>query len=110
VIEVKTKKVFIITSDLFKTRFMQDADVFEEFKVVVNPTLEATVIKGFGSKNVRAIKTAFDAKNIGLVAIYDANRVYYRDATVKILSDGSKWIVLDDILSQVKSKKLVYQL
>jgi hypothetical protein len=92
------KKVTILFKDHFKTAFMQNADVFESFKVLVTSTV-ATVVDDFGESHVQAIleKTNEDT-NYGVVAIFDKEKVYYRDPEVKVVSNGHVWNLLDDML------------
>lgn len=93
-----SKTVYILTSNLELTRFMRDADLHEKTRVIQNPLLEADVVSNFGKKNVKAILKHCETKNVGLVAIWDAAKIYYRDPNVQTVSDGSKWFVLDDVL------------
>ena len=91
------KKVTMLLSDRFKTRFMQDADVFEGFKVLVMPPVKATVVRHFGKKHIEAILRQCDSQPYDLVAIYDDRKTYYRNPNVKVISDGEKWGLLDDL-------------
>ncbi len=92
------KEVTILMSDKFKTRFMQDADMFEKFKVVLMPPIKATVIDNFGQTNVEAIKRECKDGPYDLVAIYDKETIFYRNPAVKVISDGNQWGLLDDML------------
>lgn len=98
------KKVNILFSDRFITRFMQHADMFERFKVIVTPLVTATVVDDFGPTHVEAIRK--EAENsYPLVAIYDETTVYYRDKNVKAISTGLEWGLLDDLLEGKHEQK-----
>lgn len=74
------------------TRFAQDADLFEKFKVVVEPICTATVVADFGESHIEVIRKQ---GHYDLVAIFD-----YRNPDVKVISNGRNWAMLDDLLPQ----------
>jgi len=94
--------VNMILSDKMATRFAQDADVFEKFKVIAKPLLEAKVVEDFGPTHVQKIKEECDKGDYGLVAIYSQDKVYYRDSNIKVISNGQRWQVLDELLPKQK--------
>ncbi len=53
--EAETKTVYFLFRDVWLTTFMQDADVFEKFKVLVKPPVRAEVRKDWGKKEVELV-------------------------------------------------------
>jgi len=94
----KQKEVTILFSNRLMTRFMQDADMFEKFKVMICPPVKAKVVPGFGKKNIKAIEKQCQDSEYDLVAVYDENTVYYRNPGVKVVSTGTNWSLLDDYM------------
>jgi len=97
----KTKQVVILLSNLLLTRFMQDTDLFEKFKVIIMPRLIANVVNDFGPSHVAAIEKRCQDQ-YGLVAIFDDQQVYYRNPDVSVVSDGQNWERLDNFLPKPK--------
>ena len=91
-------EVMILLSDRRMSKLMQDADVFEKFKVILLPAVRATVVADFGDSNVKAILRNLESGNQSLVAIYNDKVVFYRDPDVKCVSNGKTWCLLDDLL------------
>ena len=92
------KTVKILFSDKRMTMFAQHADVFEKFKVIVHPIILAKVVDDFGPAHIQKIEEKCEKDNYGLVAIYDLDKVYYRNPDVRVISDGRHWQMLDEIL------------
>lgn len=92
-------QVQMLFSDSFQTKFLQGFDVFEESKVVIRPVLNAEVVDDFGESHIEAILAAVKDQPYSLVAIFDLQRVYYRDPKVKTISNGEQWVPLDQYLS-----------
>ena len=86
-------------SDQFKTRFMQAADVFESFKVIVCNPVTLDLADDRLEAAVEAAKTSSDDK-YRLVAAYEpGGPVHYADPEVKVISDGTRWCLLQDYIT-----------
>lgn len=92
------KQITMIFGNRQLTTFMQHADVFESFKVIMNPPITATVVDDFGDSNVQAILKGCEKEPYFLIAIYDQNKTYFRNPDVKVVSDGTQFGMLDDLL------------
>ena len=95
------KRLRIIMSNRFTTKFMQHADLFEPSKVVVEKPLMATLAAGVlpTAALIERMRTAVPADGpYGLVAIFDADQIYYQDPDVKSISDGTHWSPLDRVI------------
>lgn len=93
------KIVYLLFQDKFATRFMQDADVFEKFKVIVKPLVEASVIDDWGQKNIDAIIQKVEGSQFSLVAAFESNGViHYSDPKVKLISNGKGFGLLSDYI------------
>jgi hypothetical protein len=93
------KQVTILLSDRTKTNFMQSFDVFERHKVLVGALMQATVVDDFGDSHVSAIQRECESGPCELVAVFDSEKTYYRDPSVKVISDGQRCSLLDDLLT-----------
>ena len=94
--------VILVLSDKFLTQFMQAADVFESFKVVIKDPVIATVEDDFGPANIEAIKAKCDAGKYGLVACIGFDKIHYSDIAVKVVSTGGNWATLDDYIGWIQ--------
>ena len=94
-------KLNLMFRDGATTQFMQHLDVFERFKVVAKPTMIATLETGREcgevAEKVRAASVANGDGNT-LIAAWNDSGVYYRDQDVKVISDGERFALLDDII------------
>ena len=95
------RQVALLFSDSKITQFMQHADLFERFKVILKPIVYATVVDDWGQKHIDAIKSKF-GEDYKLVAAVGEKSVIYVDPEVKVVSDGQKWCLLEDYLKTVK--------
>lgn len=92
-------KVLLIFSDKLVSRFMQDADIFEPFKVFVKPVVEATVVEGWGPENIEVMRN-FEG-NYQLVAVVGENFVW-TDPAVKVVSFGDTFTMLDEYVEHLQ--------
>jgi acetolactate synthase regulatory subunit len=76
---------------------MQHADLFDRSKVVYRAA-EATVVDDFDDAHVQRILDVTRDSEFGVVAIFDSERVYWRDKNVTAISDGQRRSMLDDLL------------
>lgn len=92
----------IVVMDVARTEFMQAADVFEPFKVLARVCrAELDDVEKFRA-GVDAIRKGFEQadKNMRVVAIEDPLecRWLWQDETVKVVSNGTNWRTLDELL------------
>ena len=99
---MKTIKVVVVHGDELSTRFMQDADVFEKFKVIAKAEKYELTLKDecLPTTAINALKDAMEKAGHRVVAIFQPNipEGAWRDETVKVISDGTQWGMLDDLL------------
>ena len=94
--------VVAVFGDENTTRFMQDADVFEPFKIIAKPTKLVLALKE-GCTKTRALNDLRDlleksGQRVAAVFIpYDPEGAW-RNEAVRVISDGTKWGMLDDCL------------
>lgn len=101
-----TQKVSIriLAKDVQKTRFMQAADVFEPFKVLIDPKpveMSATLKPGETDESVATkIRKAIDANGgqFAVIAI-SCGDYFWRDPSVKSVSTGYQWTTFDNYLA-----------
>lgn len=93
-----SRTVQMMFLDHWRTQFMQQFDVFESFKVIILPIQEATVVDDYGERHIMALQKLAKDHGYGLVAIYDKEKVYYRNPDVRVVSNGRHFWLLDDIL------------
>lgn len=97
-------KLALLFADMKLTRIMQGCDVFEKSKVIREPlaiaTLDGTKTKKQTADAVRAVC----GTERTLLAAFDGEAVYYRDESVKSVSDGQEWCTLDDFISATQSR------
>lgn len=95
----------IIAKDVVKTRFMQAADIFEPFKVVVdlNPLdMTAELKPGETDESVATkIRRAIDSNAEGKYAVIaiHCGGYFWRDPTVKVISTGYQWGLFNSYLA-----------
>lgn len=81
---------------------MQDADVFEHFKVLANIYEIGVVLKPGVTKTdaLSEIRALLEQKGQRVVAIFMPNESdgAWRDKSVKVVSDGHKWFMLEKFL------------
>lgn len=101
---MKTKEVIILFKDCFKTQFMQDADMFEKFKVVICPPAIATVNNNWSKKQIEDTVNVSKGQPYEVIAIFDNDKIYFKDESVKVVSDGKGWVTIDDYIKTAKMK------
>ena len=84
------------------TRFMQDADLFERFKVIAKPAKIVLTLKD-GCSDAQAmadLKKILEAAGQRVVAVFIPNIPdgAWVDETVKCISNGKEWGLLKDVL------------
>jgi hypothetical protein len=85
------------------TRFMQDADLFESFKIVAKPFQIKLVLKPDCTK-IQALGSLRDllegiGQRVAAVFVPNDPEGAWRDEKILSISDGSKWCTLDACLS-----------
>ena len=95
------KNVTLLFSNKFMTEFMQNADMFEPFKVVIEEPLHATVVDDWGKSHIAAIKRHCKKDNYELVAAVGDEKVYYSNPKVKVVSNGQGWMMLEEYLEHL---------
>jgi hypothetical protein len=95
------KQVVLIFSDKFMTQFMQHADMFEPFKVVVKEPVYASVVDDWGNSHIEAIKRQCADGNYDLIAAV-GEEVYYSNPAVRVVSNGQGWAMLEEYLAHLK--------
>lgn len=104
--KTKTINCIIISGNDQTTKMMQAFDVFENFKVVANVRELKVDIKGDKdtSEFLTFIRDSFTEKGERVVAVFipGEKEGAWVDKTVKVISDGSKWMLLDKVLEFYK--------
>ncbi len=100
---MKSFEVILVFSNLRMTRFMQSADVFRDFEIILGPPATATLTKKVNEKIIEAIRNGAETAGYGLVAIV-GKEIHYRDPKVKSVGDGKKWCTADDYLNSLVQK------
>lgn len=92
-----------ICGDELTTRFMQHADVLERFKVIafvkkIQMTLKPGVT---AEQGLRDLRTVLERAGQRAVATFIPGSPIgaWRDETVRVISDGHNWQMLDDVLT-----------
>jgi hypothetical protein len=82
---------------------MQAANVFEKFKVI---GIHAVLTFDDGIDPADSSRKLFDkckGQPFQLVACFDFDEIYFRDETVKAVSDGDRWETLEDLIERKQS-------
>jgi hypothetical protein len=91
-----------IYGSAWATRFMQDADCFERFKVVAKPVKLILTLKSDCSKEraLNELKMMLEKSGNRVVAIFAPNvkEGAYVDESIKVISNGAQWCMLEDVL------------
>jgi hypothetical protein len=96
----------IVAKDAVKTRFMQAADVFEPFKVLIDPNpldMSGELKPGETEETVATkIRKAVDSNGgqFSVVAIL-CGGYSWRDPSVKVISTGYQWELFDRYLTSI---------
>ena len=95
-------EIIVIAGDRVKDQFMHNADVFEPFKVLADVhTVSFTSKKDPIDlpKVINAIAEGMQPK-YRVVAVFAPNRKEgaYVDPAVRVISNGTNWAMLDDVL------------
>ena len=95
--------VIIVCGSAEMTRFMQDADLFERFKIVAQARELVLALKPDCTKT-RALTELRDVlekngQRVAAIFIPNESEGAWRDETVKAVSDGARWCLLDDCLA-----------
>lgn len=96
-------KLILLFSDKIITQFMQHADVFEKFKVLIQKPVIVDVIDDFGASNIEAMNAvcAADGK-FDLVACIGREKVYFTNPAVKVVSTGKEWAIIEDYIAFIQ--------
>lgn len=82
---------------------MHAADMFEPFKALGTPHKVTVTLKPGGSteRAMDTVKQGFEHEGFRVSAIFLPGSLtgFWRDPTVKTISDGKKWAVLDTVLA-----------
>ena len=84
------------------TQFMQAADVFEPWKVFAQPARYAVTLKPdcTDAQAIQDVKRLLEAAGERVVAVFVPSHpeTCWRDASVRAISHGTHWGLLDDCL------------
>jgi hypothetical protein len=99
-------KVAFIFSDKTLTKMMQDADLFEPFKVLVNNEyIVANLNDNWGEDHqIESLIKLCENTNYSLVACYTSEKVYYIDPLVKVVSTGQNWALVEEYVDFFQNK------
>ena len=94
--------VVAIFGDDRATRFMQDADMFERFKIIAEPvtlklTLKTDCTKAKALSDLRELLIQ-SGQRVAAVFIPNDPEGAWRNDAVRVISNGTKWGMLDDCL------------
>jgi len=89
-------RVAFIFSDKRLTRFMQDADLFESFKVLVKNTHAILTVETWGLEQTEKVIKTCEPTDYGLVACYSIDHIYWIDPAIKVVSTGTSWALVED--------------
>lgn len=92
------KVVFLLYEDRMSTRVMQALDLFEKFKVVMQPLVRASVVDDWGQPHLAKIRGLDNEYNRLIAAFGSDGTCHYRDEAVRVVSDGRNWQTLDDYI------------
>ncbi|MCK9459476.1 MAG: hypothetical protein M0R80_07550 [Proteobacteria bacterium] len=99
---MRKRSCVAIYGDAFATRFMQDADVFERFKVIAEPARITLTLKDdcTDAQAMADLKKILEAAGQRVVAVFIPNVPdgAWVDETVKSISNGTHWGLLKDAL------------
>lgn len=97
------KVTFVFKNNLL-TKFMQHADVFENFKVIFGGVIQAE-IEPWNKEVLERIIKLNEGEPYGLIAAYghnDVNTYEWFDPTVKVVSNGKEWKTFEDFIYHIK--------
>ena len=100
--EMRKLSVVAVFGPIEMTRFMQDADLFESFKVVAKPYRLTLTLKP-GCTNIKALSDMRNAleevgQRVAAMFIPSNPEGAWRDEKILSISDGTKWCTLDSCL------------
>lgn len=97
-------RISFVFSDKLMTKFMQHANVFEPFKVVVKNTHVILTVDAWGLEQTEAIRDACEATNHGLVACYGIDQIYWIDPKIKVVSTGTNWALVEEYVQHYQKE------
>jgi hypothetical protein len=90
--------VIAIFGDDFATRFMQDADMFESFKIIAKPVELALTLKPGCTKTkaLSDLRNLLEQSKQRVAAVFIPNdpEGAWRNEKILSISDGTKWCML----------------
>jgi hypothetical protein len=100
--EMSELLIIAVFGDSFATRFMQDADMFEHFKIIAKPVHLKLTLKP-GCTKVKALNDTRDlleksGQRVAAIFIPNDPEGSWRDDKILSISDGTKWCTLNDCL------------
>ena len=75
---------------------MQDADMFEPFKVLVRASHAIITVNSWSKEQTETIRKASEDSEFTLVACFGVDTVYWTDPEVKVVSTGEHWGLIED--------------
>lgn len=103
---MKEITVKVLLKDNKITTFMQACDLFEPHKVVIKDMLlSITYNKSFTKKNLNLLKQGLEMEGYGIVAVFSQKKIYYRDPSIKTISNGKEWRILDKFIDDQMNKR-----
>ena len=99
-------KIGFLFSNNNITRIMQDADLFEKFKVLICPMAICTVEKWGEEETLKAIekKEKEQEKEFNLIAFFSKEEIHFIDPEVRVVSTGVNWMLIEEYIPLVQSK------
>ena len=92
-------RIALVFKDTKITKFVQDADMFEPFKVLVQNTHAILTVNSWSEEQTHAIRKASEGSEYTLVACFGIDVVYWIDPEVKVVSTGTHWGLIEDYVN-----------
>jgi hypothetical protein len=94
-------KVVVIQGPRAMTEFAQAADLFGSSKILAQPVSYEATFSGTVSDTLEAIKRDAEANGNRVAGIFIPSNPEgsWRDPTVRVISDGTRWGLLEDFLA-----------
>jgi hypothetical protein len=98
----KRQDFIIVSKDAFKTRFLQDADMFEPFKFIG----QTVVMSGIFTKSIDEVlrrMAAIDMSEYEVVGLIVPNQESVFFENHKVISDGTQWGMVEDLCNAYRA-------
>lgn len=87
---------------------MQDADMFESFKVLVMPEHAVINVQEWTEKQMNVVIETSKNSDYEMIACFSTDDVFWANPKVKVVSTGEKWALVEEYIKYLQNNLILH--